>query len=74
MERKIKIWILISILFLFITNIGYSISGFTCDTGCPGRCEMTGLYCVGYDPCCGYCSNDNGRNRIYCCERCVQEI
>jgi hypothetical protein len=69
---KLLNFALLVLLIIVVCSILYSESGFECGPPqCSSSCSVTGTYCKGYDPCCGYCTNDGGKTKSYCCESCV---
>lgn len=75
-KAALKIWKLVLIFFFFALGwlFLFGQAGFECGPPqCSSECSIRGLYCEGYDLCCGYCTNDGGKTKEYCCERCVSK-
>jgi len=70
--KKSTLFTLLICLVIFCSVL-FSQAQFQCDSDCPRDCEKTGKLCHEYDPCCGYCTDDGGKTKHYCCESCEKE-
>ena len=69
---------LVVVLILLVTSIVgkvYAIASWECTTAvCEHQCKQTGLMCDTINTCCGWCSNDGGQGKEFCCLRCGDRI
>lgn len=71
MKRIIALVVLLLCLSSFILTMVW----FECDASCPHGCTVFVEEgdCGQKNPCCGWCSNDGGHTKDWCCLSCPNE-